>query len=81
MVYDFSQNFSMVPDSYEVKGDADKRWHTGSTTPSKRVSDDIGERFNFNTAISTIMELVNEMYRYKEGAINPGLYGLASSRI
>ena len=43
----------------------------------KKVSDDIGERFNFNTAISTIMEMVNEMYRYKEGEVNPGLYGAA----
>jgi leucyl-tRNA synthetase len=31
----------------------------------KKVTDDI-ERFNFNTAISSIMELINEMYRYKE---------------
>ena len=43
----------------------------------KKVSDDIGERFNFNTAISTIMEMVNEMYRYKEGDVNEGLYGAA----
>ena len=31
----------------------------------KKVTDDI-ERFNFNTAVSSIMELINEMYRYKE---------------
>ena len=77
MVYDFSQNFSEVPDSYEVKGDADKSMAYWLNYAIKKVSDDIGERFNFNTAISTIMELVNEMYRYKEGAINPGLYGAA----
>ena len=77
MVYDFSQNFSEVPDSYEVKGDADKSMAYWLNHAIKKVSDDIGERFNFNTAISTIMELVNEMYRYKEGAINPGLYGAA----
>ncbi|CUH94132.1 Leucine-tRNA ligase [Propionispora sp. 2/2-37] len=35
----------------------------------KKVSDDIGERFNFNTAISSIMELVNAMYAYKEQSI------------
>lgn len=32
----------------------------------KRVTEDIEERFNFNTAISAIMELVNEVYKYKE---------------
>ena len=32
----------------------------------KRVTEDIGERFNLNTAISAIMELVNEMYQYKD---------------
>lgn len=30
----------------------------------KRATDDIGSRFNFNTAISSIMELVNAMYAY-----------------
>ena len=32
----------------------------------KKVTDDIGERFNFNTAISAVMELVNALYAYKE---------------
>ena len=32
----------------------------------KKVTEDVGGRFNFNTAISSIMELVNEIYRYKE---------------
>jgi leucyl-tRNA synthetase len=32
----------------------------------KKVTDDIGGRFNFNTAISSVMELVNEAYKYKE---------------
>ena len=31
----------------------------------KKVSEDAGGRFNFNTAISSIMELVNVMYKYK----------------
>ena len=33
----------------------------------KKVTDDIEKRFNFNTAISSIMELVNELYKYKQG--------------
>ncbi len=32
----------------------------------KKVTDDITERFNFNTAISSIMELVNSLYHYKD---------------
>ena len=77
MVYDFSQNYSEVPESYEINGDADKNMAYWLNYAIKKVSDDIGERFNFNTAISTIMELVNEMYRYKEGSVNPGLFGAA----
>lgn len=77
MVYDFSQNYSEVPKSYEISGDADKNMAYWLNYAIKKVSDDIGERFNFNTAISTIMELVNEMYRYKEGTVNPGLFGAA----
>ena len=77
MVYDFSQNYSEVPESYEISGDADKNMAYWLNYAIKKVSDDIGERFNFNTAISTIMELVNEMYRYKEGTVNPGLFGVA----
>lgn len=32
----------------------------------KKVTEDIGERFNFNTAISAIMELVNAIYAYRD---------------
>ncbi len=32
----------------------------------KKVSVDIEERFNFNTAISAIMELVNAIYAYRQ---------------
>ncbi|ACL70087.1 leucine--tRNA ligase [Halothermothrix orenii] len=33
----------------------------------KRVTEDIGERLNFNTAISAIMELTNATYQYLNG--------------
>ncbi len=40
----------------------------------KKVTEDAGGRFTFNTAISSIMELVNEIYKYKEqDNINIGL--------
>ena len=77
MVYEFSQNYQDVPESYEISGEADKSMAYWMNYAIKKVSDDIGERFNFNTAISTIMEMVNEMYRYKEGQVNAGLYGAA----
>lgn len=77
MVYDFSQKYKDVPESYEISGEADKSMAYWMNYAIKKVSDDIGERFNFNTAISTIMEMVNEMYRYKEGQVNAGLYGAA----
>ncbi len=32
----------------------------------KKITKDIGTRFNFNTAISSIMELVNTLYLYKD---------------
>ncbi len=38
---------------------------------TKRVTDDIVQRFNFNTAISAIMELVNALYLYREKVEQP----------
>lgn len=32
----------------------------------RKVTEEIAERFGFNTAISSIMEMVNALYRYKE---------------
>jgi len=37
----------------------------------RRVTDDIGDRFNFNTAISAIMELVNTFYAVREQEASP----------
>lgn len=45
---------------------ADKElWYMLNNT-LKRVTDDISQRFNFNTAISAVMELVNSLYYYKD---------------
>ena len=32
----------------------------------KKVTTDLSEKFGFNTAIAALMELINEMYKYKE---------------
>jgi len=44
----------------------DREIHRITHSTIKKVTEDIGNRFNFNTAISTIMELVNSLYQYKE---------------
>jgi leucyl-tRNA synthetase len=46
---------------------ADKDLRRIIHTTIKRVSDDIKIRFNFNTAVSAIMELTNALYHYTEG--------------
>lgn len=48
-----------------VIGDQDKELNFVLNTSVKRVTDDIRERFNFNTAVSAIMEMVNEIYKHK----------------
>jgi leucyl-tRNA synthetase len=76
-VYDFSQKYSDVPAEYEIKSEADKKFAYTMNYTIKKVTDDIDLRFNFNTAISAVMEMVNEMYKYKEGEVNKALYGEA----
>ena len=39
----------------------------------KKVTEDVGERFMFNTAISAVMELVNAFYGFQDKAVHPGL--------
>ena len=65
LVSDFSQNYQGETD-YEIKTDADKELNYVLNTTIKKVTEDVGGRFSFNTAISSIMELVNELYKYKE---------------
>ena len=52
-----------------VAGEDDKSLYYEMNRTIKRVSDSFAKgRFSFNTAISSIMELVNEMYRCKQSA-------------
>ena len=44
----------------------DKEFRYSINNTIKKVTEDIDERFNFNTAISSIMELVNETNKYKD---------------
>lgn len=60
----YEQNNSKAQD--DKKNSDDKELLLMMNAAIKKVTEDAGGRFNFNTAISSIMELVNECYRYKE---------------
>ena len=63
--------------------EADKELRRILHNTIKKVTSDIETRFNFNTAISSLMELVNALYAYKENAqeINAGLVYEATSAL
>ncbi len=46
------------------KEDKDMRAKIHSTL--KKVTDDLSKKFGFNTAIAALMELINDLYKYKE---------------
>ena len=72
LVYEIKEKYPEVPSAFEIKTDADKSLNYTLNFTIKKVSEDVGGRF------SSIMELVNEMYRYKEqGCVNEGLLGKA----
>ncbi len=54
------------PDRWENLDDVSKIMRRHTHLAIQRVTIDIGKRYNFNTAISTIMEWVNALYIYKE---------------
>ncbi|MFP4021135.1 MAG: leucine--tRNA ligase [Halanaerobium sp.] len=56
-------NLEKELDSEKLDKDAKKLYRTMHAT-IKKVGEDVGERLNFNTAISAIMELTNEVYSY-----------------
>ena len=74
LVFELADMVKPVGSSYILETEADKSLAYEMNTTIKKVTEDVGGRFSFNTAISSIMELVNEMYRYKElDDINLGL--------
>jgi len=66
LVYDFVEKYGSGSSSYTVKDAHDKELRFRLNATCKKVGDDIDKRFSFNTAISSIMELVNAMYKYKD---------------
>lgn len=67
MVSEFISNYGSSNNEKPIISTADdKKLNFVLNTTIKKVTEDISDRFNFNTAISSIMELVNELYKYKE---------------
>ena len=74
LVAEIAEQTEGMPAKYILETKDDKQLAFVLNNTVKRVTQDIQLRFNFNTAISAIMELVNEMYRYKDlEDVNMGL--------
>lgn len=72
----FENQIKAGADEYDIKAltPEEKELRHVLHVTLKKVTDDLGERFNFNTAISTIMELVNAFYKFQNNdKLNPGL--------
>ena len=65
----------------EILNGEDKALNFQLNSTIKKVTEDAGGRFSFNTAISSIMELVNAMYKYKQGEVNVPLYNDAIEKL
>ena len=57
------RNVPLYRADHELPGDL-RDIHRKTHETIKKVTNDIEDRFHFNTAISAVMELVNEVYRY-----------------
>ncbi|MEN6348545.1 MAG: leucine--tRNA ligase [Syntrophomonas sp.] len=55
----------VIPSDFSALDNEAKKLHFKTHATIKKVSEDIGERFNFNTAISAIMELSNTLSSYR----------------
>ncbi|MBO8168797.1 MAG: leucine--tRNA ligase [Thermoanaerobacteraceae bacterium] len=72
LVYSYHDRVAGLEPAVQVNDAADKELWRLTNETIKKVTEDIGERFNFNTAISAIMELVNGIQSYREQAKGEG---------
>lgn len=76
IISQFEDKIKAAPDEYDVKAltpDEKELRHILHVT-LKKVGGDVGERFMFNTAISSVMELVNAFYKFQNSeTVNAGL--------
>jgi leucyl-tRNA synthetase len=63
LVEDLKENLD-YDQTIVINNKSDKKLNFKINEVIKNVTNDISERFNFNTAISFVMELVNTMYKY-----------------
>ncbi|MBS3969620.1 MAG: leucine--tRNA ligase [Clostridia bacterium] len=66
LVYVYHNHLDEITGPPIIDNKADKDIYHALNVSVKKVTDDINERFNFNTAISSIMELINSLYHYKD---------------
>ena len=68
LVSEFVEKYGTDIDTSKVEAitDEDKQLNFVLNSAISKVTEDTNGRFNFNTDISAIMELVNELYKYKE---------------
>lgn len=66
LVYDLSEKIAAAPRTYDVATQDDKDLLYTLHSAIEKVTEDTSGRFQFNTAIASIMELVNGLYKYKE---------------
>ena len=73
IVANFMPQLEQKVTSYDAASltEADKELRRILHSSIKKVTSDIETRFNFNTAISTMMELVNALYAYKDAKQEP----------
>lgn len=85
IIYTYLPQIEQKVTEYDVAAlnETDKELRRTLHNTIKKVTSDIETRFNFNTAISSLMELVNALYAYKENAkeLNAGLVYEASSAL
>jgi leucyl-tRNA synthetase len=76
------KNVAEFPKAYSCQTEDDRQLAYVLNSTLKKVTEGVTQRFSFNTAIASIMELVNEMYRYKElDDINVGLLFDAAEKL
>ena len=71
----FEQAVKAGEDAYDVSAltKEEKDLRRVLHTTIKKVTEDIRDRFMFNTAVSSVMELVNAIYTFQDKELNAGL--------
>lgn len=70
LVYSYHQQVQNIEPVDQAGDNADKELRRIIHSTIKKVTEDVGKRFNFNTAISAIMELVNSLQHYRDQKAN-----------